>query len=67
MTKKKKLSSKDVPHLHHVDDKNKIVYVHVGSFLGSMAAHVRGQEIWPDYEIRTSSQDLVEYLNGEDI
>ena len=61
MTKKKQ----NFNFLHHVDDKHEIVYVYVKSWLGSMGAQAKGKEIWPDYQIRNASQDLVEYLNGE--
>ena len=53
--------------LHHVDDKHEIVYVYVRSWLGSMAAQTKGKELWPDYQIRNASQDLVEYLNEENV
>ena len=71
MSKKKKRNSDGTydqyPFLHHVDDENKIVYVFYRSWAGSMGAHTLGKKYWPGYEIRGSSQDLVEYLNGEDI
>ena len=61
MTKKKNQYN----FLHHVDEEHKKVYVHVNSWAGSMGAQVRGKELFPGYEIVISSQDLVEYLNGE--
>ena len=32
-----------------------------------MGAQAKGKQIWPDYQIRNASQDLVEYLNEENV
>ena len=50
---------------HYVDVENQIVYVHVHSFAGSMGAHVKGKQFWPDYEImNVSAKTLEEKLNN---
>ena len=69
MSKKKKKikqSSKKLEFLHHIDDKHEIVYYNKNSFLGNLGARARLQTEYPDYEHRLASQDLIEYLNGED-
>ena len=61
----KKLSSDDFPFSHYVDEENKVVYVNVRSFMGSMGAHVRGKQVWPDYEIiNVSDETLQDKLNN---
>ena len=58
--KKKQKPSFNYP--HYVDESKKIVYVHVGTFMGSMAVHIQAPQLWPEYEIRVSSKDLVNHL-----
>ena len=62
MPRKKKNQKPSFEFPHYVDESKKIVYVHVGTFMGSMAVHIQGPQIWPDYEIRVSSNDLVKHL-----
>ena len=64
--KKKKKQNSKLEFLHHVDDKHEIVYYNVRSFLGNLGARARLKTLFPDYEYRVASQDLIEYLNGED-
>ena len=53
-------------YVHHVDDENKIVHVHGGTWASSMTALAIGHNIWPDHKIALASLELVERLNGGD-
>jgi len=66
MSKKKKRTP-SFNYLHHVDDEHERVYVHGGSWLGSMAATAGAKKFWPGYEIILSTQQLIEDLNGEQL
>lgn len=61
----KKLNSDTYPFQHYVDDDNQVVYVNVRSIMGSMGAHLKGKQIWPDYEIvNVSDETLQDKLNN---
>ena len=64
--KKKRKQNSRLEFLHYVDDKHEIVYYNTRSFLGNLGARARLKTLFPDYELRIASQDLIEYLNGED-
>ena len=53
--------------LHHVDEEHEIVYYNRNSFLGNLGARAKLKTLFPDYELRIASQDLIEYLNGENL
>ena len=68
MQKKKKRNSEfsGYPFTHYIDDDNKIIYVYYNSWAGSMGAHVRGKQIWPDYEIKHRTKEYIQELKDND-
>ena len=67
MTKKTKQRNSEFsgyPFEHYIDDDNQVIYVYYYTWAGSMGAHTRGKQIWPDYEIKHATKEQIQELKN---
>ena len=67
MKKKKQQNSEysGYPFAHHIDDNNQVIYVYYYTWAGSMGAHHKGKQIWPDYEIKGVTKEKLQELKSD--